>query len=320
MELFLQHVTGPGSHSLVEAFARQYRVFEDPLFDNVAAYGIGIGVLVGGWVASWVLSNGLWYAYTLNWRRLFNCGRRRDNDDPLFRNPNDPNESANKPKVLPVAAVRFAIPVSVGAAAAAKLKRTGDAVGVTPQVYKEVEVTQTHPESRLWSGAKRSRTESYIRLAVLLVRLLVLVATVVLAFQAAGVNVLSLAASMGIISLCLSYGGANLLRNFLNAMYIHGMDKVAINVYVKCGNGYKGIITAFRAQWSDVTDDLSPWQGRQIHQIPNAVFMENIITVFPDGPPPEDLRRYYDELAQVNTWRATRGLEPIPPINMRVWE
>jgi hypothetical protein len=335
MELLINHATGlrhgsagGGSQSLYDAFGRQIRVFDDPLFDNAAAYAVGLGVLVGCWVVQWLLSDAVWYAWTANWKRICGCccGRTKKGDaaDPLWRNPNDPNESANKPQVLPVvvaaAKARFSVTSGGNPPPPRKAAVVGDVVGVTPQPYKEVPVVQTDASSTLWSGAKRSRSENYARLAVLVVRLLVMVAGVILAFQAAGVNVLSLAASMGIISLCLSYGGANLLRNFLNAMYIHGMDKLAIGVYVKCGNGYKGIVTAFRAQWSDVTDDLSPWQGRQIHQIPNAIFMENIITVYPDGPPPEDIRRYYLELEEVNKFRASRGLAPKEPIDTRIWD
>jgi len=326
MELFTQQLSGAaaGSRTLAEAFVKQARVFDEPLFDNAAAYGCAIGVLVGTWFASYALSDGLWYLWTLNWQRLFAycccCFRRQDwrthndgdrhrNDDPFFRSPHDPNESANKPKVVPVGSGKLLVPLPPQRGVV-----MGDVVGVTPQSYATLPVVQSSRDSRLWSGAKRSRTENYVRLTVLLIRLLVLVAGVMLAFQAAGVNVLSLAASMGILSLCFSYGGANLLRNFLNVMYMHGTDKLAIGVYVKLDGQTKGVISAFRTQWTELTDDLSPLQGRQIHQIPNAVFMEGKVTVYPDGPPPEEVARYYDELNKVNEFRASRGRPPLAPL------
>ena len=87
-------------------------------------------------------------------------------------------------------------------------------------------MVQSQHDSKLWSGVKRSRVENYVRLGALMGRLIVLIGGLMLAFQAAGVNVLSLAASMGIVSLCFTYGGASLLSNFLSVMYMHGTDKV----------------------------------------------------------------------------------------------
>ncbi len=44
-------------------------------------------------------------------------------------------------------------------------------------------MVQTGPDSRLWSGAKRSRVDNYVRLASHMARLLVLVGGLMLAFQ-----------------------------------------------------------------------------------------------------------------------------------------
>jgi len=316
-ELLSRHIgagAGLGSRTLVEALTKQVHVFDEPLFDNAAAYGCAVGVLVGAWFAAYALSDGLWYLWTLNWRRLLCCfGAGGAAREPLFRSPHDPNESANKPQVVPtLASVRFQVPVSGRRAVRGGGGGVGESVGVDPQPFTAVAVEQSN--SVLWSGAKRSRTENYVRLTVLIVRLLVLVAGVMLAFQAAGVNVLSLAASMGILSLCFSYGGASLLRNFLNVMYLHGTDKLAMGVYCVLDSQTKGIITAMRTQWIELTDDLNPMKGRQIHQVPSALFMEGKVTVMPDGPPLEDVMLYFELLDKANAFREKKGLNRLRPL------
>jgi hypothetical protein len=321
MDLLSQHIGGVGglgSRSLVEALTKQIYVFEAPLFDNAAAYGCAVGVLIGTWFASYILSDGLWYLWTLNWKRLLCCfvpgGRTgKQPEDPFFRSPHDPNESANKPQLVPL---KFQVG---GTASKRTTTKVGDAVGVQPQPYATVAVEPSLASGTLWSGVKRTRTENYVRLTVLIIRLLVLVAGVMLAFQAAGVNVLSLAASMGILSLCFSYGGASLLRNFLNIMYLHGTDKLAMGVYCSLDPATKGVITAFRTQWIELTDDLNPLKGRQIHQIPSAAFMEGKVTVFPDGPPLEDVMLYFDLLERANAFRAKHNLGPLRQLDTQVW-
>ena len=300
--------SGSPSASLVEAFSRRARVFDDPLFDNLSAYAIGLAIMVGSWFGGWFAEWLILRAWGVNWRRLTGgcCGRRsKDEDgDPLFRNLNDPNASANRPKVLPVR-TKFSPSGSM---------KMGDVVGVVPQQYKDVPVEQVHHDSRLWSGAKPSHAENYVRLTSMLARLVVLVGGLMLAFQAAGVNVLSLAASMGIVTLCFTYGGAGLLRNFLSGIYLHWTCKVSTGVYVSVSSDKQGIVTDSTSQWIVITDDLRPSKGRQLHLIPNGSMMDADVTVFPDGPPSDAVLRYFDELEVVNKARLTRGLPSLQPL------
>jgi|WetSurMetagenome_2_1015567.scaffolds.fasta_scaffold00274_3 hypothetical protein len=295
---------GPRSASLFDAFSRRARVFDEPLFDNLSAYAIGLAIFVGAWFAGWFVQQLILYALGVNWKRIFPCCTRRkehgqDNDDPFFKNPNDPNVSVNKPKILPVRG---------------KFTRTGDVVGVVPQQYKEVPVEQVHHDSRLFSGVKPSRLDNYVRLAAFVSRSIVLVGGLMLAFQAAGVNVLSLAASMGIVTLCFTYGGASLLRNFLSIMYILGTNKLSIGMYIRIGDK-QGVITAFCSQWTEITDDLSPSQGRQIHFIANGSLMDGDLTMYPDGPPSSVVLRYFKDIKAVNEERVAQGLPSLEPIN-----
>lgn len=336
-ELVSEFLTGAGwsgspSASLAEAFVRRTRVFDDPLFDNLSAYAIGLAIMVGSWFAGWFVEWLVLRAWGVNWKRLLGtcCGRRnKDEDgDPLFRNLNDPNASANRPKVLPVRG-KFSPGGTIGGPV-----RISDVVGVVPQQYKEVPVEQVRPthnppplfnqiclpkeqvhhDSRLWSGVKPSHTENYVRLTSMLARLVVLIGGLMLAFQAAGVNVLSLAASMGIVTLCFTYGGAGLLRNFLSGIYLHWTCKVSTGVYVSVSSDKQGIVTDFTSQWVTITDDLRPSKGRQLHLIPNGSMMDADITVFPDGPPSDVVLRYFDELEVVNKARLARGLPSLQPI------
>lgn len=312
-DLVSEFLTGAGwsgspSASLAEAFVRRTRVFDEPLFDNLSAYGIGLAIFVGSWFGGWFVEWLVLRAWGVNWKRLLGtcCGRRnKDEDgDPLFRNLNDPNASANRPKVLPVRG-KFSPGGTI---------KVNDVVGVVPQQYKEVPVEQVHHDSRLWSGVKPSHTENYVRLTSMLARLVVLIGGLMLAFQAAGVNVLSLAASMGIVTLCFTYGGAGLLRNFLSGIYLHWTCKVSTGVYVSVSSDKQGIVTDFTSQWVTITDDLRPSKGRQLHLIPNGSMMDADITVFPDGPPSDVVLRYFDELEVVNKARLARGLPSLQPI------
>ncbi len=58
-------------------------------------------------------------------------------------------------------------------------------------------------------------------------------------------------------------------------------------------------------------------QGRQIHLIPNRIFMDNTVTIYPDGPPIEVVDRYFRELEQANAMRAARGLSPLAPLQFQ---
>jgi hypothetical protein len=250
-----------------------------------------------------------------NWKRLFGCAAKRH--EAWEKKYSDHDESANQDEVLPVPG---AVPRPVKA-----LFRGGGgprlvsaATTTEPVPFKNVPVAQVTDSNR-WHGHERTRYESYVRLVVLSTRILIVLAGVLLAFQAAGVNVLSLAASLGVISICFTYGAAPILVNIWAALNMHGTDKLEIGDYVRVGGSYQGIMSAFRTQWSDVTDDLCPWKGRQIHQIPNRVFLDSAITVYPDGPPPEVIRAYFDDLATYNAWRASAlGLPPIAPVEFRM--
>jgi hypothetical protein len=303
--------TGGTSSSLAEALARQARIFDEPLFDNLVGFWVGVGIAVGGWFASWLAEYLILHGWAVNWRKLFSsCSGERisnkDRDDPLFPNPNDPNASANRPKVVPVK-TKF----EPNGSLPSPLR---DAVGVVPQQYREVPVVQAQRDSKLWSGVKPSRAENYVRLAAIMARVIVLIICIMLAFQAAGVNVLSLAASMGIISLCFTYGGANLIQNYLSAAVMYGTNKYCIGMYVSLSENKQGIITAFRGQWTEVTNDLQPSKGRQVHLIPNGVMMNSDSTIYPDGPPSDVVLRYFTELKAVNDARSAVGLPSLQPV------
>jgi len=180
------------------------------------------------------------------------------------------------------------------------------------EVHYKVRPAINAPDYNRFTGHERTRYESYVRLIVLSVRVLIVCAGVTLAFQAAGVNILSLFASLGVVSVCFSYGAAPIITNILCAIYMYGTDKVEMGDYIQIGGIY-GFVTALRAQWIELTDDLSPLQGiRRIHQIPNRLPMETIITRYPNGPPPAILMKYFEELEQVNKFRREiLKLEPI---------
>jgi small-conductance mechanosensitive channel len=298
-----------GSRSLYEAVVRQRGIFEDGMFDNIAAYGWALFFFVLSWVAAIIVSWALWYVLMFNWRRLFGCGPKRGTA-AWDKKYSDHNESANRDEILPTV-VRPSVVQSRGVP-----RLLSAAVTTEPVPFKSVPVAV---KNDVWHGHDRERYESYVRLIVLAVRIVIVIAGVMLSFQAMGVNVLSLAASLGVISICFTYGAAPILVNIWAALNMHGTDKLEMNDYVRIGNSVQGLVSAMRTQWSDVTDDLSPWMGRQVHQVPNRVFLDTNITVYPDGPPPEVIKKYFEDLEAVNLWRVKQmGLLPIAPVQFKI--
>jgi small-conductance mechanosensitive channel len=305
------HRAQQGSRTLFEAIIRQRGIFEDGLFDNIAAYGWALFFFVLSWFAALAVSWLLWSALMFNWRRLLGLKQPapQRGSAAWTKKYNDHDESANKDEVLPM-------PATVIKARGPQL--VGRTVATEPVSFKNVPVVKATDSNR-WHGHDRSRYESYVRLVVLATRILIVVAGVLLAFQAAGVNVLSLAASLGVISICFTYGAAPILVNIWAALNMHGTDKIEMGDYIRVGGGYIGLMTAMRTQWSDITDDLNPWAGRQVHQVPNRIFLDSVVTVYPDGPPPEVIKKYFEDLNAVNTWRATSmNLPPIAPIEFKI--
>ena len=314
-----------GSASFAEAMGKRFHAFDASMYDDVAYYAIGFGIFIGGWVAGVIVEYVLWYVLMFNWRRLC-CGRRKGQPvKPWNKHYNDHDESANHPKHLPqpgkVESIQLVEVVSSLIGEVPQLRsvgaRTGETQGTRSQPFVRVDVEKATDTNR-WHGHRRSRYESYVRLIVLSIRVAIVMAGVVFAFRAAGVNILSLAASLGVISICFSYGAAAMLSNILSALYMYGTDKIEMRDFVAC-EGRFGMVTAFRAQWSEITDDLHPWQGRRVHQIPNKTLINSLVTVYPGGPPPELVRTYFEELKTLNAWRKSEmNLPPIPPIEFSI--
>lgn len=326
-----------GSRTIAEALHKRIVIFDDGMSDTVAAYAVGFAIFVGGWIVSILVEYMLWYLLMFNWRRLC-CGRKVNGKDAWNKKYNDHDESANREKHLPVPSQQQQQPLVVTSSVTGSAPygvavstshpqlrqvnyahrgiggRTGETLGTEPTQFKSVPVVQATDSNR-WHGHQRTRYESYVRLIVLSMRVFIVVAGIVFGFRAAGVNILSLAASLGIISICFSYGAAPMLHNVLSALYMYGTDKLEMGDYVRVGM-YYGVVSALRAQWLEIIDDLHPMQGRQVHQVPNKVPMDTIVTVFPNGPPPEMIQTYFTELATLNKWRAdVMHLDPIPPIS-----
>jgi len=316
------------SRSIAEAMHKRFLLLGDTFFDNIVAWGYAILIFIGSWIVSLIIPWIVWHLLMFNWRKLF-CGGGKKNE-ALVKKYNDHDESANKPSVVPVpkGTPNSGIRPHENVSSSLNQRKVGtgnhpqlvplkqpyngwDFVGeaeqqrakADEQTHYKVKPVITAPDYNRFSGHKRTRYESYVRLIVLCLRVGIVVVGVILAFQAAGVNILSLIASLGVVSVCFSYGAAPMITNILCAIYMYGTDKIEMGDYVQVANVY-GFVTALRAQWSELTDDLSPLHGkRRVHQVPNRLPMETIVTVFPNGPPPAILMQYFKELQQVNEFR-----------------
>ncbi len=328
---------------LASAFAIAGRTIEAGFFLNVAWACIGFAIWIAGWITQFVLGWLLWKmlmcchpnGYYSDHNKTHSASHphhvpegfiapqnhqtavaaaaaaaaAKKNDDlkevvvesssssPTGRQPvNSPIwstiDSRGTPRLLSketVTARRIGVPI----------------VNTAPPVpsYKHV-VIPFIPDRKQWHGHGRSLYESYVRLVVITIRVAIVMVATILAFSVAGINFYSLVTGFGLVSISFSYAAAGMISNVFCAIYMYSTSKLEMHDYITIGP-ISGEVTAFLSQWIEITDDSQPWRGRMIHQIPNKVPMETIVTIYPNGPGIAILKSVREDLDAIDRWIAS---------------
>ncbi len=178
-----------------------------------------------------------------------------------------------------------------------------DAHTTTHATYKHV-VIPFIPDKKQWHGHGRSQYESFVRLTVISVRVVIVLMATILAFSVAGVNFYSLVTGFGLISISFSYAASGMISGVFCAIYMYSTNKLEMHDYVTIGP-INGEVTAFLSQWIEITDDCQPWKGRIVYQCPNKVAMETIVAIYPNGPGIAVLKSVTEDLEAIDRWIAS---------------
>lgn len=310
---------------LASAFALAGRTIEAGFFLNVAWACIAFAIWIAGWVAQFVVG---W----LLWKVLMCChphGYYSDHHKtdsakhvqhvpvpivpPATSKKNDDLqevviEGANGSTRVPVNAPIWSTLDAKGVPRllpkeSVTARRIGVPISHTAPpvpVYKHV-VIPFIPDKKQWHGHGRSLYESYVRLVVITIRVLIVMLSTIISFSVAGVNFYSLVTGFGLVSISFSYAAAGMISNVFSAIYMYSTSKLEMHDYVSIGP-INGEVTAFLSQWIEITDDSQPWKGRMIHQIPNKVPMEMIVTIYPNGPGIAILKSVKEDLEAIDRW------------------
>lgn len=328
------------ARSIVASISSATRVIESGFFVNIGYAAIGFGVWVAGWIAQFVIGWLLWkilmcgkpQGHYSDHNRVESLRHAKHvpvyiGPTPQQQQPLPPAASTLQEVIVESQQIKTFYTQLDANGVARPVKAPGaDGVPrlvqrvkqpVIPQVRANMtfqSVPAVNPNTSVgfnddgsyanknhWHGHERSRYESYVRLAVVSIRLLTVLLATILSFMVAGVNFISLATGLGLISVSFSYGAASMISNVFSSIYIYGTDKLELHDYVAVG-GISGEVTALRALWIEVTDDFQPWRGRMVHHLPSKIPLETIFTIFPYGPPPDVIKRYEEDLVAVDTW------------------
>lgn len=322
--------------SLASAFSMAGHGIKAGFFSNVAWACIAVAIWIAGWVAQfivgWIIGQILMCGHSPGFYSdhdkkesaghpqhvpgtLSSSSSRKKKEDDFQVIVDD---GTRKPIHTPIWSTVDAkgiprlLPRHV-AASVSDLQRKASANGhhdasplMHQTMFKQV-VIPFIPDKKQWHGHGRSLYESYVRLVILSVRVAIVLVATAISFSVAGIDMYAVVTGMGIISITFSFAASGMLANVFGAMYMYGTGKIELHDYISVAQ-VNGEVTAFRPQWLELTDDSQPWKGRMIHQIPNRVPLETIVTVYPNGPGLAILKTVKDDLAMIDAWVATNPL------------
>ncbi len=196
--------------------------------------------------------------------------------------------------------------------------------------FKTVQVVRLTDYNRWHQHHPRNRYENTVRLVAAFGRIIAVCTGFLFAFDSAGINIFSMLASVGILALCFSYGAGSLLGNYFAYVMTLIANKTKRHEWISYagyqGEGFfflslkpsyshlsylSGFVSAMGGNNMELTNDLDPWKGRQTIQVPNKTQVDGVIVIYPDGPPPELIKSYFEKLEEVNAWRAMMKMAPL---------
>jgi len=285
-DFVLSGAASPVVNGLASAFVIAGRTIEASLFLNVAYVAIGLGIFLGSFVAAWLIGWLLW--------KCLMCGHG-EGWRTAHKNDGDALQAKHIPvSILPVWQPLQPLPK---VPSLTRPVLSGEPVlksrSARAQQQQETATWNQHAVSMEghslaspshWHGHDRSKYENYVRLTILLIRIVIVLAGTVFSFATAGVSFMSLATGLGLIGITFSVGASTFIVNVFSATATYATHKLELDDFIEIGP-VCGEITAFYTMYFEVTDDYHPLQGRRVHQIPNRLPVDTIVTIYPNGPP-----------------------------------
>lgn len=181
-----------------------------------------------------------------------------------------------------------------------------------PEAYRRDARLPFVPQKKEWHGkATRVRIvyENAVRTFVMCLRIAVVLFATVFAFWMCGVSFVSLATSLGLVSITFSLAAASQISNVFAGISISSTGKILMHDFI-AANGELGEVEDFNSQWVDIVNRFSPRSGKKRTQIPNTAIMNGTVTIYEDGPPPFLIERMNEELAKAAALAAAAVTSP----------
>jgi hypothetical protein len=319
--LLVEHAPSFGQ-KLVSSYSVVGRSIETSFFQNVGWISLGVGVFIGGWVLQFLVGWIVW--------KIAMCGKppgsfsdhiipehAKQHELPLYRSPQAQQTSIRVESSAGSApdGIRnrmSQIPTLVQSTSG--WREDGPAYDNLPHPYRRVKLPYV-PEGRQWHG-KGTRLkmayESAVQTFVTCLRVVIVIFATVYASYLVGISLISVAASLGLVSLTFSMAASSQIANVFAGITISATGKIQMRDFIEVGPAI-GEVDAMKTQWVDVVNRFSPRSGKKVVQVPNRALLDNFVTLYPDGPPPylvERMEQEYKQAVESNSKSGSLGAAP----------
>lgn len=319
--LLVEHAPSFGQ-KLVSSYSIVGRSIETSFFQNIGWISLGIGVWIGGWVLQFLVGWIVW--------KIAMCGRppgsmsdhiipehAKQHELPLGQAPAPPPLTSIRVDSTSAAAsgstsVRNRmnqIPTLVQSSSG--WREDGPAYDDLPRPYRRVKLPYV-PEGRQWHGKGthlKMAYESAVQTLVTCLRVAIVIFATVYASYLVGISLISVAASLGLVSLTFSMAASSQIANVFAGITISATGKIQLHDFIEVGPAI-GEVDTMKTQWIDVVNRFSPRSGKKVTQVPNRALLDNFVTIYPDGPPPYLVERMELEYKQATTDAYNKAAAP----------
>jgi len=224
------------------------------LFENFPVFVLGIGIVAGGFVASWIV-----------YRLMIFFGLPKD-AQAHFRLVHDVN----------------------GKKRLETYDKNGGVKWKDIEAQTEADVVKPRPSNISKAAHYRplfySARTSVVHFSALVVKYSIIVFGFYIAFGIAGVNVFSLAFSLGAFGLIGAYSFNSVLSNTAGTFVMTGTGTFVENMVISI-RGHKGSIKQISALFTTVACEDSKTGKKYLANVPNKYFNDEIVLRFPDEEP-----------------------------------
>lgn len=289
------------------------RTIETHFLQNAGWISLGAAIWIGGWIAQFLVGWVVW--------KIAMCGKpqgslldhvipeeRKKHNVPLtsilVEGRVDQQQQQQQQQSI---RNRFNVPMLVQSNGWRR-GEPSEAVHL-PEAYRRDARLPFVPEKKEWHGkATRIRIvyENAVRTFVMCLRIAIVLFATVFAFWMCGVSFVSLATSLGLVSITFSLAAASQISNVFAGISISSTGKIMMHDFI-AANGELGEVEDFNSQWVDIVNRFSPRSGKKRTQIPNTAIMNGMVTIYEDGPPPFLIERMNDEISKAAAARLAAG-------------